>query len=110
MRLYNGDCIEVMGQFEDRSIDMILTDLPYGTTKNSWDKKIPMEKLWGQFDRIIKDHGAIVMFAQTPFDKLLGASKIENQANGQDIRGRSEKLKLTIPHTTLCGDTAYFYS
>ena len=77
MRLYNGDCIEVMGQFENRSIDMILTDLPYGTTKNSWDKKIPMEKLWGQFDRIIKDHGAIVMFAQTPFDKLLGASRID---------------------------------
>lgn len=77
MKLYNGDCIEIMGRLENRSIDMILTDLPYGTTKNGWDRLIPIDKLWAQFERIIKDRGAIVLFAQTPFDKLLGASRIE---------------------------------
>jgi len=56
---------------------MILCDLPYGTTKNKWDTVIPLDRLWAEYERLITDTGAIVLFAQTPFDKILGASKIE---------------------------------
>lgn len=66
-----------MAQLAAHSIDMIFTDLPYGTTRNKWDVKIPLDKLWEQFLRLIKDDGAIVLFAQTPFDKILGASQLK---------------------------------
>lgn len=77
INLYNGDCLEVMKSIPDKSIDMILCDLPYGTTKNKWDSIIPLEKLWIQYKRIIKDNGAIALFAQTPFDKVLGSSNLK---------------------------------
>ena len=63
MELLNGDCLELMKNVPDKSIDMILCDLPYGTTHNKWDNVIPMEPLWKQYNRIIKDHGAIVLFS-----------------------------------------------
>lgn len=66
-----------MQEIPDKSIDMILCDLPYGTTKNHWDSGIPLEALWGGYKRIIKDNGCIALFAQTPFDKILGASNLE---------------------------------
>ena len=72
-----GDCLELMKEIPDGSIDMILCDLPYGTTKNRWDFIIPFEPLWEQYNRIIKDNGAIVLFAQTPFDKVLGCSNLK---------------------------------
>lgn len=62
-----GDCLELMKEIPDKSVDMILCDLPYGTTQNSWDAIIPYDKLWGQYKRIIKDNGAIVLFAQGLF-------------------------------------------
>lgn len=62
-----GDCLELMKDIPDKSIDMILCDLPYGTTKNKWDSIIPLDKLWEQYERIIKDTGAIVLFSQMPF-------------------------------------------
>ena len=71
-----GDCLELMKEIPDGSIDMILCDLPYGTTRNKWDSVIPFEPLWEQYNRIIKDNGAIVLFAQPPFDKMLGVSNI----------------------------------
>jgi len=74
--IIHGDCLEVMRQFPDKSIDMILCDLPYGTTACKWDTIIPFEPLWEQYERIIKDNGAILLFAQTPFDKVLGCSNI----------------------------------
>ena len=77
IQLYYGDCLEVMKDIPDKSIDMILCDLPYGTTQNKWDSIIPLEPLWEQYKRIIKDNGAIVLFAQTPFDKVLGASNLK---------------------------------
>ena len=77
IKLINGDCLEEMKNIPDKSIDMILCDLPYGTTQNKWDSIIPLELLWEQYKRIIKDNGAIVLFAQTPFDKLLGASNLK---------------------------------
>ena len=76
--IYKGDCLELMPKHvEDKSIDMIFCDLPYGTTQNKWDSVIPLDKLWKEYNRVIKDNGAIVLFAQTPFDKVLGASNLK---------------------------------
>ena len=69
--LYKGDTLEVMSKFADRSIDMILCDLPYGTTACKWDTVIPFEPLWEQYKRIIKPNGAIVLFASQPFTSAL---------------------------------------
>lgn len=76
-RIYRRECIEGMAMIPDKSIDMILCDLPYGTTRNKWDSIIPLDDLWAQYERIIKDNGAIVLTAQTPFDKVLGASNLK---------------------------------
>lgn len=76
-KIYLGDCLELMKSIDDRTIDMVLCDLPYGTTKCKWDIEIPFEHLWEQYERVIKDNGAIVLFAQTPFDKLLGVSNLK---------------------------------
>lgn len=76
-KIYNEDCLEGMKKIKDKSIDMILCDLPYGTTRNKWDAIIPFDKLWEQYERIIKDNGAIVLTAQTPFDKVLGGSNLK---------------------------------
>lgn len=75
--VYHGDCLDVMKNIEDGSIDMILCDLPYGTTNCKWDSQINLKLLWVQYERIIKENGAIVLFAQTPFDKVLGASNLK---------------------------------
>jgi len=75
--IYCGDCLELMGGIKDESVDLILADLPYGTTKCSWDIIIPFKPLWEHYERIIKPNGAILLFAQTPFDKVLGSSKID---------------------------------
>lgn len=77
VNLIKGNCLEKMKDIEDKSIDMILCDLPYGTTQNKWDSIIPLDKLWEQYCRVIKDNGAIVLFAQTPFDKVLGCSNLK---------------------------------
>ena len=76
--IYNEECIDGMKRISDGSVDMILCDLPYGTTRNKWDTVIPLELLWEQYERVIKDNGAIVLTAQTPFDKVLGSSNIKN--------------------------------
>lgn len=76
-RIYQRECIAGMQMIPDKSIDMILCDLPYGTTRNKWDSIIPLDSLWTQYERIIKDNGAIVLTAQTPFDKVLGASNLK---------------------------------
>ena len=67
MQLIHGDCLEKMKDIMDKSIDMILCDLPYGTTKCTWDIVIPFDKLWFQYERIIKENGAIVLFGKQPF-------------------------------------------
>ena len=77
-KIYNEDCLEGMKRIPDKSVDMILCDLPYGTTRNKWDSIIPLEPLWEQYNRIIKDNGAIVLTAQTPFDKVLGVSNLKH--------------------------------
>jgi len=76
--IYNGDCLELMPRLvEDKSIDMIFADLPYGTTKCKWDSVIDLPKLWSEYERVIKDNGVILLFAQSPFDKVLGASNLK---------------------------------
>ncbi len=72
-----GDCLEVMKDIPDKSIDMILCDLPYGTTKNKWDSIIPFEPMWEQYKRIIKDNGAIVLTSAQPFTTSLVNSNKE---------------------------------
>ena len=65
--LFNGDCLEIMPQIPDKSVDMILCDLPYEVTQNKADIKIPFEPLWKEYNRIIKDNGCIALFAQGIF-------------------------------------------
>ena len=72
-----GDCLELMKQINDNSIDMILCDLPYGTTACKWDTIIPFDLLWEQYKRIIKDNGAIVLTASQPFTSKLVMSNIK---------------------------------
>lgn len=69
--IYNMDCLEGMKYIPDKSVDMILCDLPYGTTNCKWDSSIPFEPLWEQYERIIKDNGAIVLTASQPFTSKL---------------------------------------
>ena len=76
-RIYNEDCLEGMKRIPDKSIDMILCDLPYGTTACKWDSIIPFEPLWEQYERIIKDNGAIVLTASQPFTTVLINSNIK---------------------------------
>ena len=76
--MIHGDCLEKMKYIPDKSIDMILCDLPYGTTSCKWDVVIPFEPLWEQYKRIIKDSGAIVLFGSEPFSSYLRMSNIKN--------------------------------
>lgn len=75
VELYCGDCLEVMPQL-DRKVDMILCDLPYGTTACKWDTRIPLEPLWKEYKRVIKDNGAIVLTASQPFTSILVMSNL----------------------------------
>ena len=76
-KIIKGDCLKEMKNIEDGSIDMILCDLPYGTTACKWDTIIPFELLWEQYKRIIKDNGAIVLTASQPFTSALVMSNIK---------------------------------
>lgn len=71
MQLLQGDCLELMKDLPDKSVDIILCDLPYGTTACKWDTIIPFEPLWEQYERVIKDNGAIVLTASQPFTTKL---------------------------------------
>ena len=73
-----GDCLDRMSEIPDGSVDMVLCDLPYGTTQNKWDSVIPFEPLWDHYWRVAKPNAAVVLTAQCPFDKVLGASQIDH--------------------------------
>ena len=77
-KIYNEDCLIGMQKIDDNSIDCIICDLPYGTTKCAWDIIIPFDKLWEQYNRIIKDNGAIILFGQEPFSSLLRISNLKD--------------------------------
>lgn len=76
-RLLQGDCLELMKDIPDESIDMILCDPPYGTTFCYWDEVIPFEDMWKQYNRIIKPNGAIVLFGTEPFSSKLRMSNLK---------------------------------
>ncbi len=77
IKLKCGDCIELMKDIPDGSVDMILCDLPYGTTACKWDTVIPFEPMWEQYNRIIKGNGAIVLFGSEPFSTVLRYSNLK---------------------------------
>lgn len=74
-RFFEGDCFDVMRDMPDASVDMVLCDLPYGTTQNKWDLVLPLDELWREYWRVCR--GPVVLTAQPPFDKILGFSNIK---------------------------------
>jgi DNA modification methylase len=78
IKLIHGDCLEKLKDIETQSIDLILTDPPYGTTKCKWDSIIPFEPMWNELKRIIKDNGCIALFGSEPFSSALRMSNIKN--------------------------------
>lgn len=103
LTLLQGDCFELMKGILDGSIDMILCDLPYGTTACKWDSVIPFEPLWEQYNRIIKDNGAIVLFGSEPFSTELRHSNLKmykydwvwnKKLAGNGILAKRQPLKI----------------
>lgn len=78
VQLMQGDCLERMKEIPDGSVDMILADLPYGTTACEWDTRIPLEPLWEQYKRVCKNNGVVVLFGSEPFSTMLRMSNIDN--------------------------------
>ena len=89
-KIYLGDCLELMKEIPDKSIDCIICDLPYGTTSCQWDILIPFDKLWEQYDRIIKDNGAVLLFGQEPFSSFVRMSNLKNYK--YDIYWQKERI------------------
>lgn len=78
MRLIFGDCFAAMETIPPSSVDLIISDLPYGSTQCTWDRSLDLTKLWKAYDIIAKPNAAVLLFAQTPFDKVLGCSNLQN--------------------------------
>ena len=74
--LFHGDCLELMTGIPSGSVDMVLCDLPYGTTQNKWDSVLPLEPMWREYRRVCKQNAAIVLTASQPFTSALGASNL----------------------------------
>ena len=98
--IYLGDCLELMPKHvEDKSIDMIFCDLPYGTTANKWDSVIPLDKLWIEYKRVLKENGCILLFSSQPFTTSLINSNMEwfkyeviwNKLHGTDFQLANKK-------------------
>lgn len=77
IQLFNGDCLQEMNQITAGSVDMILTDLPFGCTDNSWDLIIPFDQLWQQFNRVTKKNAAVCLFGVEPFSSMLRMSNLK---------------------------------
>ena len=69
--IFQGDCLEVMNELDDDSVDLVLCDLPYGTTRNKWDSVIPLDELWKQYRRVVRRRGAIILSSQGKFTARL---------------------------------------
>lgn len=89
-QIYNEDCLVGMKEIPDKSIDCIICDLPYGSTSCTWDVIIPFDKLWGQYNRIIKNNGVILLFGQEPFSSMLRLSNLKDYK--YDIYWQKERL------------------
>jgi len=102
--LYHGDCLEKMKEIPDGSVDMVLTDPPYGTTACKWDSIIPLEPMWEQLNRVITPNGAIVMTASQPFTTTLIASNMKmfkycwvwnKKQTGNPLNAKRQPLRIT---------------
>lgn len=125
-----GDCLEVMKYIPSKSVQLILADLPYGTTSCKWDSIIPLEPLWAEYKRIIKDNGAIVLTASQPFTTKLISSNyemfkyewiwIKKKSNSGFAHAKNKPLKkhenilvfslAPMGHFNLLGDKRMFYN
>lgn len=76
--IYLGDCLDLMAQIPDGSINCVICDPPYGTTKSKWDSVIPFDKMWGGLNRVTKNNGTIVLFGSQPFTSALIMSNVDN--------------------------------
>lgn len=92
IQLLKGDCLELMKGISSHSVDMILCDLPYGTTKNKWDTIIPFEQLWKNYERIIKENGAIVLFAMVCLQQI--SSSQMRECGGITLCGTSNEAVI----------------
>lgn len=113
-----GDCLELMKTIPDKSVDMILTDPPYGTTACKWDFVIPFEPMWEQLNRIIKDNGAIVLFGSEPFSSMLRCSNLKNykydwiwdkNKAGNVFLAKYQPMKVHEIITVFCKNTCNYY-
>ena len=77
-QLMHGDCLELMQQIPDGSIDMVLCDPPYGTTACKWDAVLPLDKLWEQYNRVLSKKGSVFLFGSEPFSSFVRTSNIKN--------------------------------
>jgi site-specific DNA-methyltransferase (adenine-specific) len=75
--LFQGDCLDIMPLIPDNSIDMVLCDLPYGTTQNKWDSVLPLDKLWNEYKRVLKDNGVVILNCTQPFTSVLVSSNLK---------------------------------
>ncbi len=129
MKLYNADCLDVLSEIEDKSVQLILDDLPFGTTELHWDKVIPIHLLWPHYKRVITSNGVIALFGTQPFISLLITSNLEwykynyywrkTKANGwQNSKNRPmriiEEIAIFSPapmgHVSLLGERRMTYN
>lgn len=104
VKLYQGDCLEVMKGIPDRSVDMILCDLPYAVTQNSWDAVIPFDAMWSLYSRIIKPSAAIVLFCAQPFTSALIMSNLDSHGKFHPTQKPVALLEYLIKTYTNEGD------
>ena len=121
-KIYLGDCLELMPKHvEDKSVDMIFCDLPYGTTQCKWDSVIDLGKLWDEYNRVIKDNGVILLFSDEPFTSTLICSNIDNfkqritwdkLISGGHLNAKKMLLKRTedVCLFTYCKNGKYTYN
>ena len=97
MELLNGDCLEVMKSIPDKSVDMVLCDLPYGTTACKWDNVIPFEPMWEQYDRITKKNAAILLFSAQPFTTdLICSNRNKNKRVARHMTAEAKKAIIAV--------------
>jgi site-specific DNA-methyltransferase (adenine-specific) len=116
--LLQGDCLEWMSKIPDQSIDMILCDLPYGTTACKWDSILPFDRLWEEYSRIVKKESPIVLFGSEPFSSLLRTSNLKmykydwvwnKKKPGNIMLGKHQPMKITETVSVFSIETHNYY-
>lgn len=116
-KIHLGDCLELMKNIEDKSVDCIICDLPYGTTACSWDSIIPFDKLWEQYKRIRKDNAPIILFGSEPFSTYLRMSNIKEFKydwiwnkfkGGNPLLAKKQPIKIT-ENISIFGNNIKYY-